>query len=331
MMFHRAVVLAVTQLVSAAYAYPPPTAHESIMLRPRFSPGQKIYLEREIYTDHVIKNRHDPAQTWGGQTKQIIGVFLTIDSVSPSGAVRLILTYDRLAFSSEAPNDVPSFDTDVDDVNVPKNETGRYFAPILGKPISIEIGSDGKITSLKGMKKIRQAVEASAKETDVYERWSYQLTNEKEQFLWDQIFNMYSYVETSPGDTWTRGLSHDDGSYAHQFRLTEMKPDKAVIEYAFELHLTDEAKRGKPYGGDSIRKRVSAAGTGNAVYDAEKGLIVRAKEQGTWKDVLLDPAADFEADARQEFRETITVVEAVERLADKRRNRRPLERELDGL
>lgn len=305
--------------------FSPLPAHESIMLRPRFSPGQKIYLESEIYTDHLLTDRSDPTQTWGGQTKQIIGAFLTIDSVSHSGAVRLILTYDRLAFSSEVPNDAPSFDTDVDDVNVPKNETGRYFAPILGKPITIDIGSDGKITSLKGMEKIRQAVEASAKNTDVFERWSYQLTNEKEQFLWDQIFNMYSYIETSPGSTWTRGLSHDDGSYAHQFRLAEMQPDKAVIEYAFELHLTDEAKRGKPFGGDSIKKRVSAAGTGNAVYDVKKGLIVRAKEQSTWKNVLLDPAADFEADALQEHRETTTMVEAVERLADKRRNRRPPE------
>jgi hypothetical protein len=276
---------------------------KSVMLKREYVPGRISYIESQSELEQDISGLPMPPMKF--QITQLYGLWETVDSAA-RGKTRIVLTYDRAARSVEAPmmGDV-EFDTDDPDNEEAAPQLRTVLEPMIGMPVTMELGKDGEVVSFSGMDAINKKVSEKAVASMHWDHLKEEFTNERGKETWSTSpLLIYPNKKVKVGDTWNASISierHMVGTIVTDYQYTVDRIDTENGRKTVSISATGLMSKGEDAkedtdskeqasieegeeGEDVEQKQAEQTGpemeltgslTGTALYDVESGRIVR--------------------------------------------------------
>lgn len=273
---------------------PAPAEDPTVLLRPTFEPGTAAYIELVQKMDTTLI---------GGQfgtglevrVDQVFGVMQRVERRRKRGNTRLTLTFDRLKMAFQSAVMSASFDSDTDDPDRSDHVLAAIYGAMVGMPMRMEIGPDGRARSFSGMSAILAKVEDAASGNPIFEHMirNRQFDDDVARVRWGEArFALFPYRRVKLDDTW-KTVVREPGTFGElvsdyncQLTRLERLEDGALAEVTFHgtiRRFDDVATAPGPLG--SIMKFRSGNFEGTASFDSQVGAFVR---QQTRTEMLID-------------------------------------------
>lgn len=269
---------------------------ETILIAPRFTPGESHYCE---WSRNVVSRL-----TGGGgggeresakRFRETWGVIQKVDECAPDGSTKLTLTLDRIAHEFESGALSQAFDSDLTSTGKTEHPMAVVFRPLIGQSMTLVLNKDGSVKEFRGLSGPLERIAAElagkpegASIQDKIARLRHSFSDEMGRVVWGESrFSMYPFCEVKVGQEWKRTWSQPyptgDLSVEIVCRLARIEKQDtrrlAVIEYEAVLH------QPKPAASSSEQSKVFAANLegrfkGTTMYDPQIGLYVSDQEIG---------------------------------------------------
>jgi len=308
-------------------------AADSILLKPKFTPGRITYVELKQDIDQTIGGITD-APSIETTVRHTFGVWHKVEAVSPSKGTRIVLTYDRVCMSIDGPMISESFDSDVDDPRDESNMVAAAMGPMLGMPMTMELDKDNQVTSFTGMDAIRKRIEETTGGGMMYQQMKDELDDESYKAMWgESLLILYANKEVKVGDSWTRTLEHKSGAMGDlvsEYKCTlksigtEDGRKVAIVAYKATVSRAPDSES-KPNAMGIVTKLDSGEFEGTATYDVERGEFVKQVSEGRVKVKMTPPGAEAEEAGMtldQKIKSRVAVLAEAERQKQKIENQK---------
>jgi hypothetical protein len=266
-------------------------AADSVMVRPKHTPGEKCYLEVDQQITQKITGGQAPGGGMTFKVHRLYGLMLTVDKATPDNT-QLTMTFDRVSQKIDGGAMMnASFDSDDPDNEESAKELGEALSPMLGLPLKFQLDKDNHFTSATGMKEIKAFMSSKAGNNMFLRQLGQELTDERAKMMYgENRYVLYANKEVKVGDHWKRQLTDNIpriGKVVSEYdckldRITEEEGRKVAV-VSFES-TTKSADR--PAGEtQSAEPQLSMNGTysGTGTFDIEKGVITKSVSEGNAK------------------------------------------------
>jgi hypothetical protein len=197
-------------------------------------------------------------------------------SVASAKGTRLVFTFDRVAMQAEGPGGGLSFDSDTDDRTNKEDLLASALGPMLGMSVTIELDSQGRVQSCKGMEAIFEKVQKQAPGNPVLQQIQDDLGSETAQLTWaDSRFVPFAFKEVKAGDTWTRTIRTRSaflGDLVRDYQCVLEKFDTdagrrlALVRYTADVRRPSDGAAGL----FAVKSLKSGRMEGTATFDLER-------------------------------------------------------------
>lgn len=337
-------------VILPVFLYTAPGFGQSVLLKPRFQPGQEYYVEitKEIEQHTSGKKLF---QELTAHRIEIECVRHKVDQVDPSGGASLTLTIDRLALDNESQGKASSCDTDGPSAGEDLMSS-CFMRPAIGQPMRMVLDGECQVTSFEGMDaiydRIRRTVEAHPQRADLEQRLnqikSYRNDPVARAIWGESPMSLYACKEVGVGDKWDRIIQRKDPAVGVieitvRCKLKNLYSNPsggqiAEIAYEAEIHggFSPAQEAAEPELGMTV-KDLKGNMVGLATFDASRGLVVEDTESGSLRFTVFVPRRPGEDEAQtlkieQKVTATTRVLTPEERQAQRsHRVRNPKPRE----
>ena len=323
-------------LLAVCAAPPLALAEESILLRPKYEPGDTAYVEAAVHVRQKMSGGIFDQASLNPATQRTLGLLTRIEPGSDGGAV-MVGVFDRVRNDVKVVVDEWRFDTDGQSASDPNNPVAIVMSSLLGRSIRLRLDEHGQPTSCEGMKPILEDMEQAASSdpsalqffTQVKER----LTNAEMKFLWGDLQAvLYPNREVKVGDTWKRTVRRPVpyvGAVLREYDFTvrrigtEGGRKVLIVDYQAAIRKAPDAEATPAPGGTRVRYGGGRL-TGTATFDVERGIFVKQTEEVQDRRTMTPLTAPADGSQPrfimdQTVQTTITVLTAEQRQAQKAR------------
>ncbi len=140
-------------LLAVCAAPPLALAEESILLRPKYEPGDTAYVEAAVHVRQKMSGGIFDQASLNPATRHTLGLLTRIEPGSDGGAV-MVGVFDRVRNDVKVVVDEWRFDTDGQSASDPNNPVAIVMSSLLGRSIRLRLDEHGQPTSCEGMKPI---------------------------------------------------------------------------------------------------------------------------------------------------------------------------------
>ncbi len=311
-------------------------AEESVLLKPKYEPGDTAYVELAVHVQQKMSGSIFDQAPMNPEMRQTLGLLTRIEP-GPGEGVVLVGVFDRVQHDVRVVVDHYLFDTDGPGTSDPNNPIAVVMTPLLGRSIRLRLDQHGQATSCEGMKPILKDVEQAASTNPTALQFFTQakenLTNAEMKFLWgDMRAALYPNREVKVGDTWKRAVRRPVpyvGAVLREYNFTvrrigtEGGRKVVVVDYQATIRQAPDAEAVPAPGGMGVEYQGGRL-TGTAIFDVERGIFVKQIEEVQDRRTTTTPA-DHEGGPQPLFtmdqtaQTTITVLTAEQRQAQKAR------------
>lgn len=261
---------------------------QSVRLAARFEPQRESYLEFSQHVEQTLSGGKLGAATAKTRVAQMFGLVQNVEAAGPQGA-RVLLTIDRVAqrIESDAVLNV-TYDSARPAAEQSDELLGAVYRPMVGMPLTMDVGPDGTIRAFSGMKPILERVRASAAGNVMFERMKTMLCDEVGQSMWgDSVLVMFPNRSVNVGETWTRTLEQPNPLTGplllnYEFRLAGVAQSggRELAEVTFRGDIRPAADARGPLDCTVCYEFERGAFEGTATIDLERGACIRQVETG---------------------------------------------------
>jgi hypothetical protein len=294
--------IAVHAILGAALLPACSAAAQSVMIKPKFSPGSTTYhVAQQEVVQKVSGGQFGEA---GAEFKssETYGVLQKVEPAPEGKGHRIIMTFDRIAQAMQNMMMNLSFDSDLNDPADRSDPLAIIYGPALGMSITMDLDAENNITSFSGMDAIWEKVQKSAVGNPMLQQMRTGFSDEGARVKWgDSRLALYPNKEVKAGDTWHSEVRSPSpaGDFITERHMKLERIGKedgrevAVVSYTTSTRRAPEAKN-QPVMGGMMLDIVSSEGTGRATYDIAKGVFVRDQSDAKMVIELRHPSADSE-------------------------------------
>ena len=311
-------------------------AEESVLLKPKYEPGDTAYVELAAHVQQKMSGSIFDKAPMNPEMRQTLGLLTRIEP-GPDGGVVVVGVFDRVRHYVRVVVDPYLFDTDGQGTSDPNNPIAVVMTPLLGRPIRLRLDEHGQATSCEGMKPILEDMEqAASSDPDALQFFAQakeNLTNAGMKFLWGDLrAALYPNREVKVGDTWKRTVRRPVpfvGAVLREYDFTvrrigtEGGRKVVIVDYQATIRQAPDAEAVPVPGGMGVEYQGGRL-TGTAIFDVERGIFVKQIEEVQDRRTTTTPA-DHEGGPQPLFtmdqtaQTTITVLTAEQRQAQKAR------------
>jgi hypothetical protein len=290
-----ALILALLFFYSAGAAF-----GESGMLKRVYRPGAVSYIENVTEAEQNISGLPMPPMKF--EVKQLYGVWERVESVN-DGKVKLVLTFDRATRKVAAPMmGEMEFDTDDPEYDEAAPQLGTILKPMIGMSLMMEVTQDGEVLSFSGMDEIHAKISERAVASMHWQQMQDEFSDTRGAETWGRDpLRVYANREVKVGDTWKASSSVTEQpigtivtDYAYRVDRIGMEDGRKTMTISVTGIVSsgpDEEDEKEDAGGepqDSTEEgethppkaEVTGTVSGTAVYDVERGRVVRQTGNG---------------------------------------------------
>lgn len=292
-------------------------AEEPLLLRFQPKPGEPEYLEfRQVVETHG----QGPATSVG---RQLMGMIQQVENSEDAKLTKVRLTWERIALKAEGGPQLLDFDIDKPDVSQGEQMIGQFFRPLMGQWVFLEVDAAGQAAKLRGMLRVRQAVQQAMQNPGLFNQMGTVLDEDTNKLMWGTArLAIYANKPVKVGDTWTNTTQQRGRSAMLQFeyrcklaRIEEAEGRKmAVVTY--DGSVTSDASTNAPQA-----MRISGRFTGEGRYDAQRGQMVSQVQDIDMEATRVEPNASQPAkpENTQHIRQEYHLLPLPHRTAEKAR------------
>lgn len=280
-----------TLAISFALLAAVPAMAESVLIKRKFDAG----------ASHLLETKTQATQEMSGMPNVPAGetMKMKFDSVvcrreqvkdGKMGKKEVTATFDHAVQTYDIPMMGGTLEFDSDDMENEEAapQLATIFGPMIGESIKYEVGRDGKVLNFSGMEEIAKKIEAKATMNMFWGQMKDQFTDKsaRRQYAEDPLL-IYPGKEISVGDTWSATSTEERpriGTMLQKFayKLDRIGTDNgrkvAFISYTFDVSSANDTEKKNGAEGEEKKEEagghVKGTGTGKAVYDIERGIIV---------------------------------------------------------
>ena len=298
-------MISTTFTLAAALGLVAQVAGGPVELKPKFEPGQKVYIEIDEQvkqTVHAEMMGPNPVEMF---SRSLYGFYQEPLAASDEGA-RLKLTVDRrlMQFTHPSLGDM-AFDTDAGQTPSPDNSISLIAAPFVGKALTMTVKGN-RVAKVEGFEALQSAIDASAKGDMFYQNVRRSIDEKAlSKDLVESRLQIFPARKVSVGDTWTNTFTSDDAFLGKTVSEYKCKLDKleqhdghplAYISYEATTRIAPGSEApANPMGMTPTLKNMKTTGT--VVFDVQRGLILSTRNGTSGTIEMMPPAADGDANA----------------------------------
>ena len=240
MTFHFAP--ATTLLLFVTTATWPARADDSVDLRPKWIPGETIYVEF-TWSDDLVEEGTSLPQTRKVKQDVTYGFLYEVVEVLPSGTVHVELTIDRAAIGVRGERLDIWYDTDrpLDARGIAK--FGARIQSIVGHRIALWLGPNGDVQALHGCRAAQNKLifDWNAEYGRDVGYLPVPLSNHVLTNIWQQYHGYFAFKEVKPGDAWQKTWTNDPffGDLTTSYTLERIEKTEGG-HLALVTHLIDQ-------------------------------------------------------------------------------------------
>jgi len=263
-------------LMAIVTQYAPAARAESVMIKRKFEPGSKQYVESAVEVKQKISGT--PMGDMNIDVRRVYGLWETVESVEGDVA-EVRLTFDRAAQWMDFPMwNNPYFDSDDPHDPDAAELLRRIYSELIDKSINLKI-KDAEIVEFGGLDEIREYISRKIGTNFIWQQMSAEFTNEQGKQNWEEaLFQLYPEKEIKVGETWDSsatavhpkiGTTRTDFTYKLD-RFTDKGGRRiAVITYDAKVDTVHGNEQPDPNAAE-----LSGTTEGEALYDVQAGVVV---------------------------------------------------------
>lgn len=255
---------------------------ESVLIQRKYDPSRPMFSEMKIDTVQKISA---PGMPGGGMEIKVSQLYCLKEKVKEGDGGRKIvtLTFDRAMQSMDMPM-MGSAEFDSDDPDDPDGAPmlGVIYKNLVGESLTVEIDKEGKVAGFSGMDAIASKISEKASVNQFWMMMKSYFTDERGRGSYaEDPLRFYPNRSVKVGDTWESESTDEMPQVGktqtkHQFKLEKLATEDgrkvAYITYTTRESLIPSEGEENEAGG---KKSVEGSSNGTAIYDIERGLIVR--------------------------------------------------------
>ncbi|MBN2563873.1 MAG: hypothetical protein JXQ75_23405 [Phycisphaerae bacterium] len=266
-------------------------AGQSVMIKPKFKPGQTCYIERTGDVKQEIPGGQIAEHTTVlVDARQIMGMIQEVQSVK-DGETHLQLTFDRRAFVGKTARVGPiSYDTDLKD-EAQNSAVAALFRPMMGTTVTLVLDKDYAAKSFSGMAAIVEKVEKDAAGNELWGMFMPGMTDEGYKSTWGHSrYVIYPNKEVKVGETWEKSYLQPDPQlgdlhYAYKVKLDSVseKEGRRQASVSYQATVTKIGEPKEREGAGFSFGFQSGQISGTATFDVELGQFVEQVQDASLK------------------------------------------------
>jgi hypothetical protein len=307
------------------------SAEETVSLKPDWTPGRTTYVEFTWDTKTAWtlgKSRLGPSHQ---TTHLTVGYLHKVESVSKSGAARITLTLDRVAFTYQHFLTKRSFDTDErEKPRSEKDRLGKMLLSLLGKPMVLDVGETGtiRVCWTGGLDDLLESQAGDAEDLVDF-ALKVMFRPSQQENAWQLFYGCYAFRDASVGDSWKHFIEVmpvvENYPIIYSLDGFEKRDDHscAVISYTARQ---PKSKRWRDITDRLQSQNGPCSLKGSALIDVEKAQIIQATATSTEKsrDQWLDRDGKVRSmdTTKKSRRQTMLTMSEEERRAQKEERRK---------
>lgn len=260
-----------------------PAQDEGIDLRPRWVTGQRTYAEVKWERSAETTVREEGIKRSSSRQKivEVWGFWHTVESVSPEGAAKIRLTFDRVSVWINGGDSALKYNSDIDRPD-DKSPLCVLLRPLLGVSFALEVGASGEVTSFTGGAALKEKLAALKPDKRVLEHVRHVFDGDWHELLWKRLLACYPFKQTVSGDLWYHDFGYEapPAQYTYRFSRIRKTDDRQVAVVPFSASRASEfvpPDTLKP--GESRHERGELRCHGLAIHDLQAGYFWRIHER----------------------------------------------------
>lgn len=300
-------------LAGAALLVGTASADEAVKVVPKFKQGATFYLKMESKNTRTLSGAMMPGGSMVINASNQFGLKGKV--VDGGAAPKLELTWDRIVLNIDHPQMKITYDSAITEEQPDGYLVEDIFPMVIGKPVKVAVGKDGRAEKFSGMEAIWAAAEDELGANPMLADFSSGMGDDAMQYLLiDSRHAMYPDKPVKVGDTWTTKITTDNertGPIEHTYQCKV----KSVEQHGDATHVTisytAESKRTSaeppPPGPQGVTFDFqSASMEGDAVWDSASGMFVKQNETSKSEILLRSPQGDIPMSQTGETHVTVT-------------------------
>ncbi|MEP0847677.1 MAG: hypothetical protein HRF50_12780 [Phycisphaerae bacterium] len=285
---------------------------QSIVLEPKYPPGQTLYSEQFASIEFVIAGgavQDVDAEGIKALTEFRLGLLRTVQSASADG-VTLRLTLDRVAVKFEMAL-LPPMAFDSDGVDPPEGTPAleRALRPLIGMSYTLALNGKHKVVRTEGLDEIRAVLDKNGASLPPVSLISTLFSEKSVRRDWgEERMVLFPMKSVRIGESWSRSIDSELGSAGQVQTDYRCKLDRIVkdgdtrlglVSFISDVRTAADAKPLKAPDGSDMKLKDGRL-TGHAAYDIVLGEYVESVADGaiSFQGQPRSGALPFRADVR---------------------------------
>ncbi len=329
--------LMVCSLGIAAIAGAPAKA-ESVVIKRKYDASKPHYSELKVDVVQKVAAAGMPGGAMEIKFTTLYGLREKVKE-SSGGKKTVTLTFERAMQSMDMPM-MGNVEFDTDDPEDPEAAPmlAAIYQHFIGEAMTIEIGEDGKVIGFSGLDALSEKVSAKASVNQFWMMMKRIFTDKRGRNDWaEDPLLIYPNRSVKVGEQWEAESVDEDPQVGkltskHKYKLEKVATEEgrkvAHISYTSTISKAPDAESKDAADPEKPKTTVEGSSVGNAVYDIERGVVVRDTKEEKRK--IVGPASAFGGGAGEmtvdiKIKSSSRIVPDAERASQKEKTARKIE------
>ncbi len=200
---------------------------------------------------------------------------MSVTEVDEKGAATLSCKYEAVAVKANFPEE---YDYDSEkDKEPPEQEYPKMMSRVLGKSFTMKMTTSGKVTDVKGIDKVLEAMLQGAGNEQAEMMAKQMFNDESFRTMMQQMSPMLPEQKVGKGDTWASDFTVKMPiigglKYAVKSKLNDLKDQNALIDQEIKIEVKADADENNPLAG--LFEIKNAKARASSVFAVEQGRFV---------------------------------------------------------